>query len=404
MMKGIGRMTYVLLISTFILLPMFFGVTARAVAAKEVVIGVVAGLSGPASEAFGNIAKGVKVGADWINEGGGITIKGEKHLLKLIVADAQGSMEGTVAAANKLVFGDKVKFIVGAAPAAPFVAAYAKVVEDNKVFRMCVVGLGTSIDLNSRQTYTFGDMPSSRAYGVGYDALVQLYPKAKTIAVIGPEDPATYEDMENHKKLAAAHGLSIVGLETHQYGAIDFYPVWTKLLAAKPPDIVVNSSTIPQWAGSILKQGRELGWKGIFMSPTCKVDPHPIRRIAGNLATDVISVGYDLKNPSTMTPEMKDMARRVKRTLGVDLLNDHLTGITALWLLAQAIENAQSLDPTVVRDSFEKKMTFKTVYGPGKVGGKKAYGLNHVVFQPVQVMRIMDGNIQHVRWVMPPVE
>ena len=53
----------------------------------------------------------------------------------------------------------------------------------------------------------------------------------------------------------------------------------------------------------------------------------------------------------------------------------HGMGFEAFWVLAQAIENAQSVDPTVVKNAFEKMTKFETTTGPGKLGGAKTYGI-----------------------------
>lgn len=402
-MRTVGKMALVSLAWSVLLLVAVFGISVAQAAPKEIVIGAVAGLSGPGSEAYSHLSQGGRLAVNWINQKGGITIKGEKHLLRIVEADAQGSIEGTVAAANKLVHGEKVKFIAGCMPPIPFTAAYAKIVEDNKVFRMIQTALGVSAELNPKLIYTFGTFPSTQGAGPGYDALVEFYPKAKRVALICPDDPGAIEELENQKKFVAEHGLTVVAQEMHQFGAVDFYPLWTKVLAAKP-DVVVLHATIPQWAGSILKQGRELGFKGVFMVPNSNVDPYPLRDLAGAFATDYIGVNYDTRNPATMTPEMKELAQMVKTKFNTESPMDYFNGFETVWLLTQAIEHAQSLDPTVVRDGFTKVRDFKTIYGPGKVAGKRAYGRDCTVYRPVQVIRIMNGKIQHVKWVMPKVE
>jgi branched-chain amino acid transport system substrate-binding protein len=402
-MKRIGRVTFVLVGLTFFVLVLLLGASVGQAASKEVAVGIVGSLSGPGSEAYSHNVQGSRLAVDWINQKGGITVKGEKYTLKLIEADAQGTIEGTVAAANKLVFSDKVKFIAGAMPPPPCVGAYSKIVEENKVFRVLQIALGISTELNAAMTYTVGTFPSTLGAFAAYDALAEFYPKAKNVALVCPEDPGAIEELENHKKLIAAHGLTVVAQETHTFGAVDFYPMWTKILAAKP-DVILNHATIPQWGGSMLKQGRELGFKGVFMVPNCNVDPNILAEIAGAYATDYIGVNYDTRNPATMTPEMKEMAKLVKAKFNADSVMDYFVGIEGIWMIAQTIEHAQSLDPTVVRDKFSETSDFKTLYGPGKVGGKKPYGRICTVYRPVQVVRIMNGKVEHVRWVTPKVE
>ena len=70
---------------------------------------------------------------DMLNERGGITIKGQKYLIELIAEDCKSTADGVVAAANKLVYDEKVKFIAG--PAAFFSAAAKEVCEPEKVLR-----------------------------------------------------------------------------------------------------------------------------------------------------------------------------------------------------------------------------------------------------------------------------
>ncbi len=47
----------------------------------------------------------------------------------------------------------------------------------------------------------------------------------------------------------------------------------------------------------------------------------------------------------------------------------HIQGFDALYTMAQAIQNAQSLDPKVVADAWDKMTTIDTIFGPGKMGG-----------------------------------
>jgi ABC-type branched-subunit amino acid transport system substrate-binding protein len=88
-------------------------VVAPATAAqKELLIGGTFGLSGPGSEGFARIYDGVKAGVAWINDKGGISIKGEKHSIELVAEDAKVSPDGMIAAGTKLVFDHKVKFMI----------------------------------------------------------------------------------------------------------------------------------------------------------------------------------------------------------------------------------------------------------------------------------------------------
>ena len=54
-----------------------------------------------------------QIAADLMNEKGGITVSGQKYLVKLILEDCKTTMDGVTAAANRLVYDKKIKFIIG---------------------------------------------------------------------------------------------------------------------------------------------------------------------------------------------------------------------------------------------------------------------------------------------------
>jgi len=108
-----------------------------ATAAEENVlkIGGLYCLTGFGSGAEAYVAKGSQLGEEWINEKGGLTIKGQKIPVKLVIEDMKGTADGAVAAATKLAFDHKVKFVVGTV--VPFmVQAAGSVLEPAKIVRI----------------------------------------------------------------------------------------------------------------------------------------------------------------------------------------------------------------------------------------------------------------------------
>jgi hypothetical protein len=69
----------------------------------------------------------------------------------------------------------------------------------------------------------------------------------------------------------------------------------------------------------------------------------------------------------------------------------------------QAIEAAQSLDPTVVKDTWEKMKSIETPYGTGKMGGLNTYGINHSVSAPMPLVSLKDGEVVWVKWQAVPL-
>ena len=74
-------------------------------------------------------------------------------------------------------------------------------------------------------------------------------------------------------------------------------------------------------------------------------------------------------------------------------------GFNGVYVVAKVIEAAQSLDPTEVRDHWEKMEKVDSIYGPAPMGGKKTYGINHTACHPVAIQSLIDGKVNHVKWV-----
>ena len=51
--------------------------------------------------------------AKWINDEGGIKAGGKAYQIQLVVEDDKSSLDGSTAAANKLILDDKVQLVIG---------------------------------------------------------------------------------------------------------------------------------------------------------------------------------------------------------------------------------------------------------------------------------------------------
>ncbi len=80
---------------------------------KYLHIGGVAVLSGPVSETGLAWSRGWELAFDKINERGGLKIGEDTYHIKLFVEDSKLSADGGITAATKLVYQNKVKFVLG---------------------------------------------------------------------------------------------------------------------------------------------------------------------------------------------------------------------------------------------------------------------------------------------------
>ncbi|MDD5702302.1 MAG: ABC transporter substrate-binding protein [Dehalococcoidales bacterium] len=362
--------------------------------AKIIKIGVMAPLTGPSSTAGIPHWRMTQITAEWINSQGGITIQGEKYNIELIVEDEKDIPDTGVAAATKLVESDKVQFMVGTINP-PIAAAVAPVTESARVIRSLWHGEGATIVINADTKYTFCMTASPQ--DVCYPLLkyhTEAYPNAKKILFLLVDSPAGELLYQNAQQMIGSMGLTSSGANMYPVDTQDFYPVITGALNAQPDAIVCTA--LPHLMGGILKTARELGFMGPIynLSPT---SPEVVQHIAGvSLATDCI-VPAPFVLSDQMTPVIKEMAQKAIEKYN-EVNFDYIRPVDSLWSLVQAIQKAQSLDTTVVAQTWETMDNIQTLSGTAKMGGQQTYGINHIGILPIAITRINGEKLEHIRW------
>lgn len=363
--------------------------------AKVLKIGVIFGLTGPGSQHQLMERDSAQLAADWINEKGGITVKGEKYQLQLIVEDNKMTPPGSIDAATKLVDQDKVKFIVGSVIPVQ-VDAIASVTEKSKVL-YCAVR--TDI-VHPDRPYTF-----TSNYGFAapvpflYEVLLEKYPGIKTMGFMLGDEPGARAVTELSRNVAQGRGLTLLEPVVHPFETSDYYPSWTKMIAMKP-DAVDNGLKLPDNTANCQKQGRELGYKGPMIAAIPGDPDLLLNMIGGQFATDFIYASQD-PYAADAPPMVKEIVKRYEAKYKTRFDVDGLEAWDAVWCVAQAIEKAQSLDTTDVKNAWESLQTIETARGAAKMGGAKTFGINHMVFNPCPISRFKDGKLEFVRLFDP---
>jgi branched-chain amino acid transport system substrate-binding protein len=395
MLSGVMLMAVILVASP---LMVAFGQAAQP-KAKTLKIGALVSMTGFASASEVLIWEGIQLFEQWINEKGGITIKGQPYMIKFVAEDGQSSADGAVAAATKLVHDDGVKFLVG--PVMPFmVVASGSVTEQAKVIRVALYNCYMPDEYGAKTPYTFIANDTTVDFMTpNMQYMKEAYPKAKTITVLTPDDGAPPYLKPIFTQKAKAEGLELLDFVTWPLDTQDFTPVTVKALATKP-DALFLINGWPIHMGSMLKVARQMGFTGPVLA--CHEDPYDIREVAGHPAsTDFYTHNIAIDAPQ-MTPMIKEIAKRAKAKYG-RTSPTHVWGWSPSWSLVQAIKAAQSLDPTAVKSSWEKMASIETPYGTGRMGGKKTYGINHSVSAPMPLAGLKNGEVVWIKWQQVPM-
>jgi len=363
--------------------------------AKTLKIGIIYGLTGPGSQMQLAKRDTQLLHADYINDRGGVTINGEKYLIECIVEDNENSPAGSVTAATKLVHQDQVKFIIGCVVPVQ-VDAVASVTEPNKVL---FVAERTDI-VHPDRPYSF-----TPNYGFAsplpglYEAMLKLYPNVKKIGYIVEDEPGARIVGDLSQNIAKGHGLEILAPQIHPWEAPEYYPQWTKILSEKP-DAVDQGLKMPDSTAACVRHGRELGFTGPIIA-AIPGDPHLILNMIGKeSATDFIYAAFDVYGPEAPAG-VQEVVKLWDSVYDEPFDADSPETWDTMGVLVQAIEKAQSLDPTAVAQAWETMDTFQSIKGAGRMGGAKVFGINHMGFSPCPVTRLQNGEIEFVMWFDP---
>lgn len=231
--------------------------TARA-AAPKFKVGVITSLSGE-SILGGNLTKrGYDLWADAINAKGGIEVGGERYMVEMSYGDAQSNPATGADAAERLIVQNKVDALFG-----PYTSGVTIAVQPicQKYRVPMISGSAESPNVwKAKPEFNFGIIPAvDTTAGKSLDVLAGMTePKAKTIAVIGVNEPFSKETGEGFREGAEAAGLEVVAYELVPAEG-DLTPVLSKIASLDPDILAVGGHEEPLI--NVIKTSKSLNYR-----------------------------------------------------------------------------------------------------------------------------------------------
>jgi branched-chain amino acid transport system substrate-binding protein len=375
-----------------------FGLGTGATAAEKTLpVGVLGPLSGGAAAYGVELVRGAEMKSDEINRAGGLRIGSDVYKIKLISYDHKALAADAATATNKLVFQDKVKYIIGNAVGATCNAAQT-VTEPQKVL-FAFVCWGTK-NLGLDKPYSFRSILSQWEVAEPFYRWVKdKHPAIKRVALISPNDLSGQDTSTAVVKALKDLGFEVVADEYYERGTKDFYPVLTKMLARKP-DMLDVAGAPPAEAGLLLKQAAELGFKGP-KGWTAGINPFKVIEVAGREAAEGVwsPANINVKSEFVMASVRKfgeDYEKRYKEVAGVIAIGNY----GAFDVFTKAMVEAKSIEPEKVLAALTSR-PYETVWGPLVIGGKETYGIDRQFLYNVVISEIRGGNVVDIGTVQP---
>jgi len=352
-------------------------------------IGVVGPMTGPGAQWGLATAGGVQIAAKDVNDKGGLKVGNKTYHIQVIPYDEEYKASVAISAMRRLVNQDGVKFVFGPVSSSGTLAV-EDIVKDTKT--IAITGAYSSKALRPSNPYMF------RVYSVASDfaqPMVRWLKKnlpasVKRVAIINPNDETGWDSDKMLTGLYEKQGYTVAAKELYERSVRDYIPILTKMLAGKP-DLIDLGTSPPGSAGLIVRQARELGYKGHIVKIGGS-GPSQIIQAAGKDAAEGV-INY--LPADDQSPGYKRLAAIYKKMSGHEMNPLLVNWYDGARILMAAIQAAGTItDTDKVRQSFAKILPFKSVLGGTiRLGGKDLYGIDNAFLTPNYIGVIKNGNV-----------
>nr|PZN88460.1 MAG: amino acid ABC transporter substrate-binding protein [Pseudomonadota bacterium] len=353
-------------------------------AQEELKIGALVTLSGPGAAWGEGMMRAAELAAEDVNEKGGLEVGGKKYRVTVVPYDDKYQANEAVTAANRLVFEDHIKYIVGPVGSAP-VLAIQPITEKNKVIVLTLgftaKALGADKPFTFRPNITTGEMSQPQINWVvktrGVKKVGGLFPKDETGEQIAKDVEAAY----------ARAGAELSSKEFFERDRVDFVPLLTRIMASGVDAIELDGNS-PTTAGLIVKQAREIGYTGLIIR-TGGPATQEIVNVAGKDAAE----GLIVHTP--IDPQLASLKGYIDRY--ETKYKQPMNGFSPFFydgvhMLFRAMQKAGTVNDTdKVRAALEEIDEYDGVLGKLRWTGKEVYGINHQVDAPFYVAEVKNG-------------
>jgi len=250
-------------------------VAGPAEAADVIKFGISTPLSGPAAPWGIPHKNATELVFEEINAQGGLDVGGKKYKLEVVTYDHKYVIAEGVATVNRLISKDGIKYIsiLGGAVA----KANEEAVNESGVLNFALAYADGLVSQKNR--YTFQAFPAPPETTTFWKWIKEKHPQIKRVASIAPNDDTGWWSVKVEQAYVQKLGYEVVGKEFFERGLNDFNPILLRMLNAKP-DIISLMAAPTGSGGLIVKQARELGFKGRFVA-LHQIDTGVMSGIAG---------------------------------------------------------------------------------------------------------------------------
>ena len=302
--------------------------------------------------------------------------------IRLIIEDSQSTVEGAVAAFNKLIRQDGVAAILGPETSAQAQEVFP-IAQQNQVVAISPTssasGLSEIGDFIFRTNLTTDVLVPNGVRvtqeKLGYQKVATLFDEVDLFSRIS--DAAL-------RKALTDNGVEILATENFQTGDTDFSAQFTRIKELNPDAIFISPAVSD--TAEVLIQGRQLG-----ISPDIPFIVNLVLSVdqiqtAGDAAEGTIA--FTSWDRTADTPGNQAFVQNYKAKYGIEPSIWAAQSYTAVYVLAKGIADAQSTDSEAIAAALAEIREFDTILGPFSFNA-----VGDAVYDPI-VLIVKDGKFE----------
>src|SRR5438067_3729257 len=348
-----------------------------------ITVGAVLSLTG-SQAASGQMAKeGYLYCQDWINDKGGIYLKGLGHRLSLDIADDQSRPSIAAATTEHLITDNHDTLLLG--PSNDATASRAAPVAEQHQVAMVSSGASSDAIFNSHYHYLFSVLaPRSRQLQGVVDMALAQDPKPQSVAILFASDSLSAEVANGTAGYAQAKGLNVVYGTSYPSGVNDLSDQ-LRTAAGAGPDLLLEAGHQTESVRTI-QQAQQLNIQPKLLAfsdgPGASHFTAALRKSA-NYAVGTTQWTPAARNRTSYVLDSFHYSLTYAARVG-HLPDQHAAAATAACLtLEVAIERVESTTPEQVRRALTD-IDLNTFFGEIKFDERGANAVKPVYVQQVQ--------------------
>jgi branched-chain amino acid transport system substrate-binding protein len=321
-------------------------------------IGVVVPLTGRYAAGGDQVRNGYELAVEDINKAGGVEVMGKKIPLELVIRDDESDPTKTVQNMESLNSDEHVVAYLGGF-GSDLHAAAAAIAEKNKIPYLGVAFALYKIHQQGYK-YLFSPFPKSPALAKAtFDIFDTLDPKPLKIAIFAEKTDWGAELGGDWQQEAKTRGYELVANETYAPGSTDFSDLILKARDGGAQAVLALPN--PPDALTLAKQMKELDFNPGIIMFLRGADAITWPKNMGKDGDYILLAAGG--NPEANFPGALDMVKRHEAKFGKTAAGTTAPAYSTVQILVDAIQRANSLDPTAIRDAIAAT-DMTTVAGP----------------------------------------